>query len=120
MEKDAYRIREYFRKNGEIPFRDWKAGLDVTVRARIQARMMRVEKGNLGDYKSVRNGIFELRFHFSGGPRVYFGFDGKDLILLLCGGIKRGQSRDINLAEALWEEYLARSDNNDEKNKKLG
>jgi putative addiction module killer protein len=66
MEIGSYRIKEYVRKNGEIPFRDWKAKLDVTVRARIQARMMRIEKGNLGDYKSIRNGVFEFRFHFSG------------------------------------------------------
>jgi putative addiction module killer protein len=104
----TYRLKEYVRENGEIPYRDWKAKLDVAVRARIQARMMRVEKGNLGDYNSVGHGIFEFRFHFGGGPRVYFGFDGEDLILLLCGGIKKGQSKDINLAEALWQEYLGR------------
>ncbi len=48
---------------------------------------MRVQQGNLGDYHSVGNGVFEFRFHFGAGPRVYFGFDGDELILLLCGGI---------------------------------
>lgn len=103
-----YLIKEYVRENGEIPFRDWKNSLDTTVKARIQTRIMRVSQGNLGDYDPVRNGIFEFRFHFGAGPRVYFGFDGDEIILLLCGGIKRGQSRDINFAEALWQEYLSR------------
>jgi putative addiction module killer protein len=105
----SYKIKEYVRENGEIPFKDWKNKLDVTTRARIQARMMRVEKGNLGDYDPVRNGVFEFRFHFGAGPRIYFGFDGDALILLLCGGTKRRQSKDINYAEALWQEYLGRS-----------
>jgi len=102
-----YKIKEYERENGKIPFKEWKNKLDVTVKARIQARIMRVSKGNLGDYYPVRNGVFEFRFHFGAGPRVYFGFDGDEIILLLCGGIKSGQSKDIDFAEALWQEYLA-------------
>lgn len=105
----TYRLKEYIRKEGDIPFRDWKNKLDTTTKARIQARLMRVEKGNLGDYHPVGNGVFEFRFHFGSGPRVYFGFDGDEIILLLCGGIKRGQSKDIDFAEALWQEYLGRS-----------
>lgn len=107
---ETYRVKEYVRENGDIPFRDWKMRFDVAVRARIQARIMRVAHGNLGDYHQVQNGIYELRFHFGAGPRVYFGFDGEDIVLLLCGGIKRGQSKDINLAEALWQEYLGRKE----------
>lgn len=104
----SYRVKEYVRENGDIPFREWKAKLDVTVRARVQARIMRIANGNLGDYHQVQNGVCEFRFHFGAGPRVYFGFDRDDIILLLCGGIKRGQSKDINFAEALWQEYLGR------------
>jgi putative addiction module killer protein len=105
-----YHIVEYVRENGDIPFSDWKGDLDVTVRARIQARLLRVSQGNLGDYEPIRNGVYEFRFHFGAGPRVYFGFDNNEIILLLCGGIKRGQSKDINLAEALWQEYLKRKE----------
>lgn len=96
------------RSNGDIPFKEWKDKLDVAIKARIQARLLRISNGNLGDYDPVRNGVFEFRFHFGPGPRVYFGFDGNELILLLCGGTKRQQSKDIDFADALWQEYLSR------------
>jgi putative addiction module killer protein len=105
-----YQLKEYIRKNGEIPFDEWKKKLDNQVRARIQARLLRVANGNLGDYDPVGNGVFEFRFHFGAGPRVYFGFDGSEIILLLCGGTKRKQSKDIEYAEALWQEYLGRGE----------
>src|SRR5215831_13669308 len=69
-------IREYLTPQGKNPFRDWLKGLDVGVQARIQARVLRFENGNLGDYKSVGNGVWEACLDFGPGYRLYFGKDG--------------------------------------------
>jgi putative addiction module killer protein len=65
-----------------------------------------VEGGNLGDSKSVGDGVQELRMHFGAGYRVYYGRDGDTIIILLGGGSKRGQSRDIKAAKERWANYL--------------
>lgn len=62
--------------------------------------------GNLGDCKSIGDGVFELRISFGPGYRVYFGQDGPKVVVLLCGGDKRSQKRDIAKAKLLWMEYL--------------
>ena len=67
---------------------------------------MRIESGNLGDHKSVGGGVVELRIDFGPGYRVYFGMDGAALILLLTGGDKGSQRKDIKRAQLLWSEYL--------------
>jgi putative addiction module killer protein len=100
------KVREYVDKRGYSPFRDWLDSLSLAAKARIQARVLRVESGNLGDHKSVGEGVMELRFDFGPGYRVYFGKDGDTLILLLMGGDKGTQRRDIKKAQELWSEYL--------------
>jgi len=71
----------------------------------------RIQIGNLGDYKSLGAGLFELRFHFGPGYRVYFGMDGESLILLLFGGNKANQLKDINKAFSYWRVYLEEKGN---------
>ena len=93
--------------SGREPFQDWLMGLrDGRTRRRILSRLLRVEQGNYGDYKALKDGVFELRFSFGSGYRVYFGEDGDTIVVLLCGGDKRTQSRDIEQAKAYWQEYL--------------
>ena len=99
-------IREYLTSGGDNPFRDWLDALDVTVRARIQARVLRFETGNLGDHKSVGAGVWEARLDFGPGYRIYFGKDGKSIILLLAGGSKASQGKDIQRAQTYWRDYL--------------
>ena len=79
---------------------------DGRTRRRILSRLLRVEQGNYGDYKALKDGVFELRFSFGSGYQVYFGEDGDTIVVLLCGGDKRTQSRDIAQAKAYWQEYL--------------
>jgi putative addiction module killer protein len=79
---------------------------DATARARIRSRLDRVEQGNYGDYKSVGEGVYELRFFFGPGYRIYFGEDGEITVLLLCGGDKTSQRRDIIQAQSFWQDYL--------------
>jgi putative addiction module killer protein len=99
-------IREYVGARGVSPFREWLDSLDRGTKARIQARIFRFEQGNLGDHKSVGRGVWEARIHFGAGYRVYFGKDGERIILLLMGGDKSSQSRDIKEAQTYWAEYL--------------
>ncbi len=102
----ALRIREYETADGKIPFREWLATLDRAVRVRIQARVVRFETGNLGDHKSVGSGVQEARVMFGAGYRIYFGQAGKSLVLLLVGGTKASQARDIRRAQGYWRDYL--------------
>ena len=99
-------IREYLTADGKNPFRDWLDQLDGTVKARVQARVLRFETGNLGDHRSVGGGVWEARLDFGPGFRIYFGKDGSFAILLLCGGDKASQSQDISRAQRFWRDYL--------------
>ena len=95
-------------KDGQVPFEEWLDDLkDKKVVARILARLARVRQGNLGDWKSVGEGVSELRVDYGPGYRVYFGQKGQTLVVLLCGGDKRTQDRDIRLAKLYWQEFKA-------------
>lgn len=91
------------------PFSDWFKNLkDVKAKARILTRLNRIEIDNhFGDTETVGDGVFELRFHFGPGYRIYYGKDGDKVIILLCGGIKKSQKRDIAKAKEYWEDYLS-------------
>ena len=99
-------VREYLSADGRSYFREWLDSLAVPVKARIQARILRFELGNLGDHKPVGGGVWEARVMLGPGYRIYFGKDGRFIILLLLGGDKSSQRRDIRKARLLWREYL--------------
>jgi putative addiction module killer protein len=99
-------IREYVSADGRSFFREWLDSLAIPVRARIQARVLRFESGNLGDHKSVGEDVWEARIMFGPGYRIYFGKEGRSIILLLLGGDKSSQAGDIRKARQLWKEYL--------------
>ena len=93
--------------NGRSPFKDWLRSLrDKPTQARIQSRIDRLQLGAFGDYQSVGGGVFELRIHFGPGYRVYFALHGAQVILLLCGGDKSTQVRDLVDAQQYWREFL--------------
>ena len=98
-----------FRANdGQVPFEDWLDDLnDKRAVARVLARLARVRQGGMGDCKSVGEGVSELRVDYGPGYRVYFGQKGGTLVVLLCGGDKRAQDRDIRLAKQYWQQYKA-------------
>jgi putative addiction module killer protein len=98
-------IREYLTPQGKSPLRNWLKSLDVGVQARIQARVLRFENGNLGDHKAVGGGVWEARLDFGPGYRLYFGKDGASVILLLAGGDKASQSKDIGAAKRYWDDF---------------
>lgn len=99
-------IRIYETENGKRPFEEWVKDLrDPPTVRRIQARLAGVSVGNLGDVKSVGEGVSELRLKFGPGFRIYFGADGDELIILLCGGDKGSQDKDIRKAKEYWADY---------------
>ncbi|MFA7658576.1 MAG: type II toxin-antitoxin system RelE/ParE family toxin [Candidatus Gastranaerophilaceae bacterium] len=92
-----------FEINGKIPIMDWLISFkDKKNRDRIADRIVRISSGNLGDYKKINNELSELRFKFGSGYRIYFSEIDNVIILLLNGGDKSTQSRDIKKAK----EYL--------------
>lgn len=94
-------------KDNKEPFVVWLEGVrDKQTRRRILQRLSRVQSGNYGDFKSLKDGVFELRLHFGSGYRIYFAEDGGTLVILLCGGDKSTQEKDIETAKAYWQEYL--------------
>lgn len=101
-------IRKYVTSNGEEPFSNWLESLHSEIRYRVKERLWRVMLGNLGDYKFIGEGVFELRLQFGSGYRIYFGNQGNTVILLLCGGDKSTQCKDIAKAITYWKEYLSR------------
>lgn len=93
-------------RNGQVPFEEWLNDLnDKRAVARVLARLARVRQGNLGDCKPVGEGVSELRVDYGPGYRLYFGQRGTALTVLLCGGDKRTQERDIRLAKQFWREF---------------
>jgi putative addiction module killer protein len=77
----------YVAPDGNIPFDEWLNSLrDITAQAKIDAKLKRVALGNLGDYRSVGDGVYELKINYGPGYRIYFGQVGTTIILLLCGG----------------------------------
>lgn len=99
-------IQVYQTSTGREPFNEWLNSIqDIETQARIRARLERLEDGNLGNCQSVGDGVFELRIHFGAGYRIYFGQIGNTIILLLCGGDKSSQRRDMERAKTYWLEY---------------
>jgi len=85
-------------------FREWLSGLkDLKARARIIARIRQASLGNFGDAKPLEGGISEMRIDFGPGYRIYYGREGRAVYLLLSGGDKSTQRRDIKHAIAMWK-----------------
>lgn len=85
-------------------FDSWLKGMkDAQARARIMMRIANIQAGLLGDYKSLGNGLFEFRLHFGAGYRLYFAFREQTIILLVAGGSKDSQAKDIATARSLME-----------------
>jgi len=98
-------IKEYIDKDGNNPFAKWFDDLNVAAAGKIAIILVRLENGNFSNVDSVGAGVHEYKLHFGPGYRVYFGKDGKELVILLGGGTKKRQSNDIEKAKELWKEY---------------
>lgn len=99
-------VKIYKTEDGKQPFIKWYDGLkDQTTKFRIRKRLRQVVLGNFGDNRALGNGIYELRFFFGKGYRIYYARDGDTIVLLLSGGDKSTQQKDIERAKTFWENY---------------
>jgi putative addiction module killer protein len=113
MEVQPREIKNYIKADGKIPFEDWYLDLkDKKARQKIRLRIDRAKLGNLGDYRSVGKGVFEFKIDCGPGYRVYFGQIGTSIVLLLCGGDKSTQEKDILKAQEYWKDYEKRESSN--------
>ncbi len=103
-------VRIYARPDGSEPFAEWLRGLrDKAGRNRVRQRINRLRTGHFGDVRSVGDRVQELRIHTGPGYRVYFGREGDAVVILLCGGDKGTQTRDIERARDHWRDYRSRT-----------
>lgn len=101
-------IRIYEKKVGKVPFTEWLDSLrDIKAQSKIRIRLARLEQGNLGNYRSVGEGVCELKIDYGPGYRVYFGQVGSTIVVLLCGGDKSSQEKDILTAQEYWLDYTS-------------
>jgi putative addiction module killer protein len=99
-------IKKLELQNGLVPFDEWFDALhDRKMQAAVDARLTRVRAENFGDCKSVGGGVFELRIVLGPGLRVYYGLQGQQVVILLGGGDKSTQARDIRRAQQLWQQF---------------
>ena len=101
-------VREYTDEEGLSPYARWFGRLDARAAAKVTTTLIRMAHGNLSSTKGAGGGIFESRIDFGPGYRIYFGRDGDALIILLGGGTKKRQQRDIETARGLWRQYNQR------------
>jgi putative addiction module killer protein len=101
-------VREYLDRNGSSAYKLWFDRLNAQAAAKVATALTRLSLGNMSNVRGVGSGVFELRIDFGPGYRVYFGKDGDNLIILLGGGTKQRQQRDIKAASASWQDYKRR------------
>ena len=98
----------YVVEAGQCPFEDWFSGLDPAAAAKVAAALKRLGAGNDSSVKTVGGSVLEYRIDWGPGYRIYFGRDGATLVILLTGGTKKRQQRDIEAAKLLWTDYKRR------------
>ena len=112
MESQERTVIYYETSDGKKPVQEWLYALkDVMVRTKLRVRIDRVKLGNFGKCAPVSQGVMELKLDFGPGYRIYFGQMGQTLIVLLCGGDKSTQSKDIKKAQEYWADYKRRHAN---------
>jgi putative addiction module killer protein len=98
-------VLEYLDRSGSSPFAGWFQRLDGAAAAKVTMAVRQLELGNFSNVKGVSAGVFEYRIDVGPGYRVYFGKDGDAVVILLGGGTKKRQDRDIAMAQERWADY---------------
>jgi putative addiction module killer protein len=101
-------VREYIDRNGRSLYAEWFDSLNAQAAAKVAIAVTRIGQGNYSNVKSVGSGVHEYQVDFGPGYRVYFGRDGERLVILLGGGTKKRQQKDIDEAIARWQDYKDR------------
>lgn len=106
-----YEIRHYLTPDEKDVYLDWlKQVRDTVAKIAVVRRVNRIEQGNFGDHKFCRDGVWELCIDVGAGYRVYYAISGQLIVLLLCGGDKRTQNKDIERACTYWQDWQRRTD----------
>lgn len=106
MTAQEWQVVDYIEGKGRIPYREWFQSLrDFKAQAVIDARLARLRLGNFGKCEPVGQGVFELKIYYGPGYRIYFGKSTSKIILLLCGGDKSTQKKDILTAYRYWRQF---------------
>ncbi len=103
-----FSINEYQTTDGHSPFSKWFDNLNASAAAKVRVAIARIELGNFSNSKAVGSSVWEIKIDFGPGYRVYYGKDGDKIIILLAGGTKKRQQRDIEKAKELWLEFKKR------------
>jgi putative addiction module killer protein len=101
-------LRQYQTTDSKSPYGAWFVRLDPVAAAKVVTALARFEAGNTSSVKAVGEGVNELKIDFGPGYRVYFGWDGLELVILLGGGTKKRQGSDIGKAKGYWSDYKTR------------
>jgi len=101
-------VREYLDTEDRSPYAAWFDSLNAQAAAKIATALTRISRGNFSNVEGIGSGVFEYKLDFGPGYRIYFGKDGQTLVVLLGGGTKKRQQRDINAAVANWQDYKRR------------
>ena len=105
----SFELEQYLSTDGDAPFTDWLEQLrDSMARVRVAKRLTKLRAGLMGDWKVVGGGVIELREDYGPGYRVYCALHGTTLIVLLAGGDKRTQQKDIERAQSYWQDWKQR------------
>ena len=101
-------VREYIDVIGRSIFAKWFEDLNAPAAVKVTTALVRIERGNFSNAKSVGSGVYEYKIDFGPGYRIYFGKDGETIVILLGGGTKRLQNKDIEIAQYHWNDYKRR------------
>ena len=100
-------ILTYTTPNKRNPYRQWYTQIkDEKAQIALSNRITRLRAGNFGDFRRLDAGLYELRIHYGPGYRIYFGIFQNDIVILLCGGTKGTQQRDITRAKNYWNNFI--------------
>jgi putative addiction module killer protein len=102
------KIKQYIDTAGCSPFEKWFLELNSIAASKVTKEIYKLELGNFSKVKGVGAGVYEQKIDFGPGYRIYFGKDGDELVILLCGGTKKRQSQDIAEAVIHWQDYKQR------------
>ena len=102
-------VIEYTTNSGVSPFAEWFKGINAPAAAKVAAAIYRMENGNFSNVKSVKGRVYEYKIDFGPGYRIYLGQEGDTLTILLGGGTKKQQSKDIEKAKICWQDYKKQS-----------
>jgi putative addiction module killer protein len=108
LPSQAVEILEYLDWKVRSPYGAWFDSLNTSAAAKVAVAITRLARGNFSNVKGVGGGVYEYRVDFGPGLRIYLGKDGERLVILLAGGTKKRQQKDIEDARARWQDYKKR------------